>query len=54
MAASMKSTVFFVVASCSLVEADKLFRGAYCLHLQRYRPVFLNFKPNAAGAKYEA
>jgi hypothetical protein len=28
-------TVFWVVAPCSLIEADQCLRGAYCLHHQR-------------------
>jgi hypothetical protein len=31
-AASMKMTVFWDVAQCSVVEIDRRFRGAYCLH----------------------
>jgi hypothetical protein len=31
-AESMKFIVFWVVAPCSLVEDDRRFRGAYCLH----------------------
>jgi hypothetical protein len=30
----MKMTVFWDVAPCSLVEVDRRFRGAYCLHIQ--------------------
>jgi hypothetical protein len=30
----MKMTVFWDVALCSLVEIDRRFRGAYCLHHQ--------------------
>jgi hypothetical protein len=33
-AASMKSIAFREVALCSLVEVDRRFRGAYCLHHQ--------------------
>jgi hypothetical protein len=33
-AASMKMTVFWVVARCSLVEVYRRFRGAYCFHQQ--------------------
>jgi hypothetical protein len=33
-AASMKMTAFGDIAPCSLVEADRRFRGAYCLHRQ--------------------
>jgi hypothetical protein len=33
-AASMKMFVFWDVAPCSLVEIDRRFRGAYCLHNQ--------------------
>jgi succinate dehydrogenase/fumarate reductase cytochrome b subunit len=33
-AACMKMTVFWDVAPCSLVETDKRFRGACCLHHQ--------------------
>jgi hypothetical protein len=32
-ATRMKLTVFWDVASCSLVAFDRRFRGAYCLHL---------------------
>jgi hypothetical protein len=28
----MKMTVFWVLAPCSLIEIDRRFRGAYCLH----------------------
>jgi hypothetical protein len=38
MAASMKVTVFWVVAPCSLVEVLRRFRGAYRLHRQGDRP----------------
>jgi hypothetical protein len=31
----MKMTTFWDIAPCSLVEVDRRFRGAYCLH---YRP----------------
>jgi hypothetical protein len=31
-AASMKMTAFWNTAPCSLVEVDRRFRGAYCLH----------------------
>jgi hypothetical protein len=34
MAVSMKMTVFWNVAPCSLVEIDRRFRGAYYLHHQ--------------------
>jgi hypothetical protein len=30
----MKTNVFWDVAPCSLVESDRCFRGAYCLHRQ--------------------
>jgi hypothetical protein len=33
-AASMKIAVFWVLASCSLVEVYRRFRGACCLHRQ--------------------
>jgi hypothetical protein len=33
-AASMKMTVFWVVAPCSLVEVYRRFRGASCFHHQ--------------------
>jgi hypothetical protein len=33
-AASMKMTVFWNVAQSSLVELDRRFRRAYCLHYQ--------------------
>jgi hypothetical protein len=36
-AASMKMTVFWVVAPCSLVEVYRLFRGVCCLH-HHHRP----------------
>jgi hypothetical protein len=32
--ASMKMTVFWVIAPCSLVEVYRRFRGTYCLHHQ--------------------
>jgi hypothetical protein len=32
MAASMKFRVFWDIASCSYVEVDRRFRGAYCIH----------------------
>jgi hypothetical protein len=32
MAASMKMTVFWDVAPCSLIQTDPCFGGAYCLH----------------------
>jgi hypothetical protein len=35
--ASMKVTAFWGIAPCSLVEVDRSFRGAYCLH--HHRPV---------------
>jgi hypothetical protein len=31
-AASVKMTVLWDVATCCLVDIDRLFRGAYCLH----------------------
>jgi hypothetical protein len=31
-AVSMKMTVFWDAAPCSLVEIDRRFRGTYCLH----------------------
>jgi hypothetical protein len=31
-ATSMEMAVFWDVAQCSLVDIDKRFRGAYCLH----------------------
>jgi hypothetical protein len=31
---SVKIFVFWEAVSCSLVEIDRRFRGAYCLHLQ--------------------
>jgi hypothetical protein len=33
-ATSMKMTVFWDVAPCSLVDNDRRYRGAYCLHHQ--------------------
>jgi hypothetical protein len=33
-AASMKMTVFWDVAPCSLVDVYRRFRGTYCLHHQ--------------------
>jgi hypothetical protein len=33
-AASVKLTVFWDMAPCSLIEADRRFRSAYCLHHQ--------------------
>jgi hypothetical protein len=41
MAASMKMTVFWVVAPCSLVEVYRRLRGACCLHHQGDRRVDL-------------
>jgi hypothetical protein len=32
--ANVKMTVFWNVAPCNLVEIDRRFRGAYCLHHQ--------------------
>jgi hypothetical protein len=37
-AASMKMTVFWDIAPCSLVEVYRRFRGACCLHHQGDRP----------------
>jgi hypothetical protein len=31
---SMDMAVFWDVATCSLVEIDRRFKGAYCLHQQ--------------------
>jgi hypothetical protein len=31
-AGSMKMSVFWNIAPCSLVETDRRFRGAYCFH----------------------
>jgi hypothetical protein len=31
---SKKSTAFWIVMPCSLVEVHQYFRGTYCLHLQ--------------------
>jgi hypothetical protein len=33
-ATSMKMAVFWDVAPCSLIDTDRHFRGAYCLHHQ--------------------
>jgi hypothetical protein len=33
-AASVKMTAVWDIASCSLVEVDRRFRGTYCLHRQ--------------------
>jgi hypothetical protein len=33
-AASMKMTAFWDIAPCSLIEVDRRFRGAYCVHHQ--------------------
>jgi hypothetical protein len=33
-AVSMKITAFCHIAPCNLVEVDRRFRGAYCLHNQ--------------------
>jgi hypothetical protein len=30
----LQTTAFLDIASCTLVEAERRFRGAYCLHLQ--------------------
>jgi hypothetical protein len=35
----MKKAAFWDIASCSLVEIDRCFTGAYCLHQQGKRPV---------------
>jgi hypothetical protein len=35
-AASMNMAIFWEVAPCILVETDRHFRGAYCLHHQDY------------------
>jgi hypothetical protein len=35
----LKISVFWDVAPCSLIEIDRLFRGAYCFHHQGDRPV---------------
>jgi hypothetical protein len=37
-AARMKKTVFRCIVSCSLAEADRRFRGSYCLHHQGDEP----------------
>jgi hypothetical protein len=37
-ATRIKTTVFWDVAPCSLVETDRRFRGAFCLHHQGRRP----------------
>jgi hypothetical protein len=34
--ASIMMTIFWDVASCSLVEIERRFTGAYCLHHQDY------------------
>jgi hypothetical protein len=36
--ATMKMTAFWVVAPCNLVDVDRCFRGAYCLHNQDIVP----------------
>jgi hypothetical protein len=35
---SIKMTVFFDVAPCSLVDTDQCYRGAYCLHIRVINP----------------
>jgi hypothetical protein len=40
-AASMKMIAFTEIALCSLVEVDRRFRGAYCLHHQGDETVML-------------
>jgi hypothetical protein len=39
--ASVKMTAFWDIAPCSLVDVDRRFRGAYCLHHQSnpHRPL---------------
>jgi hypothetical protein len=34
----MKMTVYWDVAPCSLLDIDRRFRGAYCLHQQSDKP----------------
>jgi hypothetical protein len=47
----MKMTAFWNKVPCSLVEADRPFRGAYCLHhqgsLQAYFAVMLELRQMA-------
>jgi hypothetical protein len=39
----MKIAAFWDIASCSLVEVDRSFRGAYCLHHQGNDDCFILF-----------
>jgi hypothetical protein len=45
-AASMKVTFFWDIAPCSLVEVDRRFRGAYCLHKQREKRLLIRVPPD--------
>jgi hypothetical protein len=42
----MKVTAFWDMALCSLVEVDRRFRGAYCLHRQG------DHRPDYGGSKH--
>jgi hypothetical protein len=48
-AASMKMTIFWDAAPCSLVETDRRFRGAHCLHHHGDEWVL---RPNGGGSKH--
>jgi hypothetical protein len=45
-AMSMKMTVFWDIAPCSLVEINLYFRGTYCLHHQS------DHRPDDGGSKH--
>jgi hypothetical protein len=45
----MNMAVFWIVASCSLVEVYKYFRGPYCLHHQGVQKT--NFNPKTVVFK---
>jgi hypothetical protein len=42
----MKISAFWDTTPCSLVEADRRFRGAYCLHHQ------VDYRPDDGGSKH--
>jgi hypothetical protein len=47
-AASMKMTLFWDVAPCSLVEIDRHFGGTYCLHHQEVGSHALSYDTTVA------
>jgi hypothetical protein len=47
----MKMAVFWDIAPCSLVDTDRRFRGAYCLHYHSDRPEFSNAMKMSFGFK---